>query len=180
MKVMLKKAYFFEESQMQKLRLYLILQCVREINVYNYDKLDRLTKVVYPDSKTEEFEYDELGNRVKHVKKDGTTVTNTYDDNNRLVESSDNTTYTYDNNGNQTSKTDSSGTTNYIYNKDNKLTRVEHSNGDISTYKYDSEGRRIEKVEDGKKNKVFFSFLKMRAKKTNSRGITPIYPISSP
>ena len=52
--------------------------------------------------------------------------------------------YIYDNNGNQTSKTENSQTTNYDYNYENKLTTITYPSGDKSTYKYYGDGKRYE------------------------------------
>src|ERR1700730_9419461 len=56
------------------------------------------------------------------------------------------TKYTYDNNGNTTSKTDSTGTTNYSWDFENRLTSVTlPGTGGTVTFKYDPLGHRIYK-----------------------------------
>ena len=72
-----------------------------------------------------------------------------YDDANRLTENSD-YTYTYDDNGNLTSKTDKSTneTTTYTYDAENQLTQVSKP-GMTVTYRYDGFGRRIGKDANG-------------------------------
>ena len=54
--------------------------------------------------------------------------------------------YTYDSNGNTTSKTDSTGTTNYTWDFENRLTSVTlPGSGGTVSFKYDPFGRRIYK-----------------------------------
>jgi YD repeat-containing protein len=55
--------------------------------------------------------------------------------------------YAYDANGNTTSKTDSTGTTTYSWDFENRLTQVTlPGSGGSVTFKYDPFGRRIEKI----------------------------------
>ncbi len=55
-------------------------------------------------------------------------------------------TYTYDGNGNLASKTDSTGTTSYSWDFENRLTRVTLPGGSQVNFKYDPMGRRIQKT----------------------------------
>jgi len=56
------------------------------------------------------------------------------------------TGYAYDANGNTTSKTDSTGTTNYSWDYDDRLTNVTlPGSGGTVSYRYDPFGRRIYK-----------------------------------
>jgi RHS repeat-associated protein len=72
-----------------------------------------------------------------------------YNDNNEL-QSYDNVAFEYDANGNMTKKTDAGQVTNYIYNVEDRLTRVEDGTGSlISSYYYDPFGRRLWKEVDG-------------------------------
>jgi len=65
-------------------------------------------------------------------------------------------TYTYDDNGNTTSKTDIGGTTTYTYNYENRLSRIDFPGGGYATYKYDVKGRRIEKNVNGTITKYLY------------------------
>jgi len=82
-----------------------------DITTYEYDKLYRLTKVVYPDGRTVTYTYDPVGNRLS-MNGNGNIINYTYDAANRLLQAG-NVTFAYDNNGNTISKTDASGITNY-------------------------------------------------------------------
>ncbi len=51
--------------------------------------------------------------------------------------------------GNLIEKTTNTGTTQYTWNGDNKLTEVVLPSGDVIQYRYDAEGIRVKKVEGG-------------------------------
>jgi RHS repeat-associated protein len=107
---------------------------------YSYDPTYQLTQATHPSpDPTEQFSYDFAGNRT------GTTVTA----NNSLLEDSV-FIYSYDSNGNLTSKTEkATGTvTTYGYDYENKLASVT-SPGLSAQYQYDPFGRRIQKTVNG-------------------------------
>ncbi len=68
----------------------------------------------------------------------------TYNNGNELL-TQNGTGFTYDANGNMTSKTDTTGTTTYQYDSENRLVQLTTPNSQLVTYKYDPFGRRIEK-----------------------------------
>jgi len=72
----------------------------------------------------------------------------TYNNRNQLL-GYDAVSYTYDANGNTLTKTDVAGTTQYSYDYENRLRRVELPDGSFAEYKYDVLGRRIEKNVNG-------------------------------
>jgi RHS repeat-associated protein len=71
---------------------------------YNYDDLNRLVSVSYPDNTVESYSYDNDGNVVQKVDRSGLPETYSYDSLNRLIRESLNGTpsvdYDYDQNGN--------------------------------------------------------------------------------
>src|SRR6185369_2518350 len=71
--------------------------------------------------------------------------TYTYQRFNRLTSTSG-ATYVYDANGNLTSKTDSSGTTQNAWDFENRLKQVTLPSGTTVGYKYDALGRRIQRI----------------------------------
>jgi YD repeat-containing protein len=86
--------------------------------------------------------FDPVGNRTASLAIPSYTVNSS----NELTSDS-NASYTYDNNGNTTSKVNSSGTTNYTWDYENRLSSVTLPNsGGTVTFKYDPFGRRIEKI----------------------------------
>ena len=106
---------------------------------YEYDNFDRLTKVVYPAASTgatrleERYEYDAVGNVVKHI-----------DTANRQ------TLYGYDSSHRLTSETDAlNQVTRYEYNARSLRTKVTDAKGQQYLFTYDALGRRLSQTRDG-------------------------------
>lgn len=59
------------------------------------------------------------------------------------------TTFGYDGNGNQVSKTDSAGLTQYVYNPDNRLVGIALAGGGANAFEYDANGLRTKKTDSG-------------------------------
>jgi RHS repeat-associated protein len=124
------------------------------ITTYTYDKSNRMKTVSYTilgTAKTTVYNYDVNGNRQSVVYAGGVTEEYTYDKNNRLKtlinkkpdgSAISSYTYTYDMAGNQKSKTDSYGTTNYTYDEDGRIQEVQMP-GKTTVYAYDAAGNRI-------------------------------------
>ena len=116
---------------------------------YLYDNIYQLTQATRPllAQPDETFNYDPLGNRLLT---DGQTTNSAIGQGNRLLDDTA-FTYSYDNNGNLIRKTDkaTNETTDYIYNAENELIRVDLPGGGVAQYSYDGLGRRIEKNVDG-------------------------------
>ncbi len=108
------------------------------LHSYTYDNVYRLINSTNPN---EAYNYDPVGNR--------NPITQTYDSGNRLLED-DTYIYTYDLDGNMTSKVKKAGgeTTTYNYNSEDQLIGIVTPTQTIS-YKYDALGRRIEKNVSG-------------------------------
>jgi len=88
---------------------------------YQYDDLYRLASADNPIQDDEAFTYGPVGNRLTAA---DTTGDWTYNTNNELG-GYDDVSYVYDANGNMVQKTDSGVVTNYIYNVEDRLVRVE-------------------------------------------------------
>ncbi|MBI5182123.1 MAG: RHS repeat protein [Nitrospirae bacterium] len=92
----------------------------------------------------EAYSYDPVGNRLTDIE----ARSYTYNNGNELL-TQNGTSFTFDANGNMTSKTDSSGATTYTYNSENRLVQINTQpvtgNPQLVIYKYDPFGRRIEK-----------------------------------
>jgi RHS repeat-associated protein len=71
------------------------------VQTSSYNNADQLTGVTYPDSSTQAYTYDNVGNR--QTKVEGTTTSYIYDLADRMT-TAGGVTYTYDNNGNQTGR----------------------------------------------------------------------------
>jgi RHS repeat-associated protein len=111
------------------------------IHTYQYDDVYQLTKAIHPQAYNPEetFNFDAVGNRLSSY----LSTDYGYDNLNRLLEDDD-YAYTYDDNGNLTSKMNkiTSATTAYQYNSVNMLIQVDTPT-DVVKYQYDGFGRRI-------------------------------------
>jgi RHS repeat-associated protein len=107
---------------------------------YTYDALYELTQTAQGGSATESYTYDPVGNRLTSLAASYTVNTS-----NELTARTG-VSYSYDYNGNTISRTDSTGTTNYSWDVENRLTSVTlpGTAGTVS-FKYDPFGRRIYK-----------------------------------
>jgi len=95
-----------------------------------------------------------VGNRLKRVDSVEETTTYVYDDNDRLLDSTENgvvTAYLYDNNGNLTSETTNGKTTAYTWDDRNRLVEVNTADGDTVVYEYDDENIRVSSTVNGAK-----------------------------
>jgi RHS repeat-associated protein len=108
---------------------------------YGYDALYELTSVTQNSTTTESYTYDPVGNRLSSLG----VSSYSYNTSNQLT-STPNTTYTYDNNGNTATRVDSTGTTQYFWDFENRLKSVTlPGSGGTVSFKYDPFGRRIYK-----------------------------------
>ncbi len=113
---------------------------------YDYDKLNRLTKITYPDSSYEQFAYDAAGDKASWRKQDGNTVYYVYNDANLLTTidypSGTDTTFTYNGRAQRTQMVDAAGTTSYTYDSAGRLSTVTDVHGKTITYSYNDCGLR--------------------------------------
>ncbi|WP_236546350.1 RHS repeat-associated core domain-containing protein [Anoxybacillus sp. PDR2] len=119
-----------------------------DVTVYSYDELDQLKTEQWPDGTTIAYTYDGFGNRTKIVKtKEGSsTTTADYNAANQLVRFGDET-ITYDANGNRTEDSEYQ----YEWNEADQLVAITRKgeSAPFVTYKYDDDGRRIQKNVNG-------------------------------
>lgn len=106
------------------------------LTLYEYNNLNKLITVTYPDGVQESFEYDIAGNRTKWSR-DGIITDYTYNEENQLI-TSDEWSLNYDKNGSLISKTNlaTSTSTTYNYNYNNKLSSVGFSDNTSTSYNY--------------------------------------------
>ncbi len=110
---------------------------------YTYDNIYQLTAVAQtgaPYNGNESYIYDAVGNRTSSLSIPSYTV-----DNSNHLTAMTGAAYTYDNNGNTLTKTDSSGTTTYTSDFENRLVTATRPGAATVTFRYDPFGRRIEK-----------------------------------
>lgn len=111
--------------------------------MYSYDATSQLTGVSLPGGSTISYNLDASGNR-NSVNVDGNATSYTTNDLNQYTDVGGDS-YTYDANGNLTSKTTLLGVTIYTYDFENQLVRVDTPTG-TSSYTYDPFGRRTSKA----------------------------------
>jgi YD repeat-containing protein len=114
---------------------------------YEYDALNQLIGVTYPDNRHVTYEYDAAGNR-KTVNDNGANTTYTANSLNQYTQAGP-TSFQYDTDGNMTGKSDTAGTTTYQYDVENRLVRVETPAEGIFEYTYDALGNRTAVTHDG-------------------------------
>ncbi|MBU7036333.1 MAG: RHS repeat protein [Theionarchaea archaeon] len=110
---------------------------------YSYDGLDRLTSASCT-SWSHTYSYDKTGNRIG---KDG--ITYTVNSVNEVTALSNDTSFSYNSNGNMTERTTSTDSWVYTYDYANRLTGVEKNSATLGEYKYDGIGRRLQVAENG-------------------------------
>ena len=125
---------------------------------YSYDNLYRLRNATNPLSTLpdEIFTYDAAGNMLRT---NGQAIDAIYNTANQLIEN-ENFTFNYDNNGNliQKAEKSTSATTEYIFDAENQLIRIDLPDGRVVSYKYDGLGRRIEKNVDGTITRFIYNY----------------------
>ncbi|HKV92926.1 MAG TPA: RHS repeat-associated core domain-containing protein [Candidatus Angelobacter sp.] len=106
---------------------------------YTYGPLYQLTQVTQGTTTTESYSYDAVGNRLSSLGMSPYV----YNSSNELT-STPAATFTYDSNGNTLTKVDTSGTTTYNWDFENRLISVVLPTATVS-FAYDAFGRRIQK-----------------------------------
>ena len=123
------------------------------VTTYTYDSLNRLTNFRTRSSHNFGFSYDALSRRTQMTRPNGVNSNYSYDNLSRLLSvlhqvgstTLDGASYTYDNAGNRTAKTDylASVTSNYTYDNLYQLTQVTQGSSTTESYSYDSVGNRL-------------------------------------
>ena len=121
------------------------------MEIYTYDLAGQLTDVTYPDGSTESFTYDAIGNRVT-----ANGETYTVNELNQVLSAGD-ATFTYDDNGNMSSRTDASGTTRYEYDANSRLIRIVSPDGKEWSCQYDALGNRSQVNDNGQIRKQLYT-----------------------
>jgi RHS repeat-associated protein len=120
---------------------------------YEYDTLNRLTKINFPGGKSISYEFDDVGNLTKLTDINSESTDYEYNDNNRLAKVTNggvDVTYTYNDGGQLINMTLPNGITcDYSYDSDGQITQILYKKS-VSTicdiqYKYDKSGNKIQK-----------------------------------
>jgi RHS repeat-associated protein/uncharacterized repeat protein (TIGR01451 family) len=121
------------------------------VTAYQYDALNQLIGVTYPGGRNVTYAYDPAGNRTV-VSDNGTNTLYTANSLNQYSQAGD-AVFTYDADGNMTSRTDPTGTTTYDYDPENRLIQVSTPTNGVWQYTYDALGNRITVIHDGVTNR---------------------------
>ncbi len=132
-----------------------------EVTTYGYDDDDRLTDVTYPD-RTAHYDLDGVGNRTQETQTDASShaqikqVTATFNTRDQLTQLADTTAatinYSYDANGNISTKSQSGQVTTYRNNAQDRLATLSLQGAppsQASSYDYDASGMRVAKTTNG-------------------------------
>lgn len=111
---------------------------------FTYDNLDRLTAATDTVNGNESYSYDAVGNRLS------SHLSSSYTNGpfNRLT-ATQTASYTYDNNGSMTSRTDAGGTISFVHDSDGRMLQAYSNPLDPVEYKYDALGRRVSSKQPG-------------------------------
>ncbi|OGP46558.1 MAG: hypothetical protein A2022_06910 [Deltaproteobacteria bacterium GWF2_42_12] len=125
-----------------------------------YDAIYRLLSTTHSTMQKETYTYDSVGNRLTEKRGINPQIPYTYNNGNELLSQSS-TVFTYDNNGNMTTKTDTCGITTYTYDFENRLININSFTpvtcaALTAAYKYDPFGRRIQKTINGTTTKYLY------------------------
>jgi RHS repeat-associated protein len=140
-----------------------------DTETYSYDGLDRLTSASC-NSWSHTYTYDKAGNITS---KD--SVTYTINVVNEVTALSDGTSFTYDDNGNRTQKSEGNDTWDYTYDYANRLTNVEENSSTVGEYVYDGEGKRIQVTEDSVTTTYMYSGMNIVYEENSTGEATYIY-----
>jgi len=136
---------------------------------YSYDDAFRLTDAVGPGGE-EHYAYDNIGRRQPAAGPQWS-----YNPLGAVTDTGE-AQYTYDADGNRSTKTDSSGTTKYIYDEASRLVRVEKPAGTVVVeYGYDSAGRRLWKQIGGVKTFYYYDENGLAAELDAAGNVTKSY-----
>ena len=145
---------------------------------YDYDDLYRLKQATNPSPlATEAYTYDAVGNRLTDSNILGAWA---YNENNQLT-AHGNATFGYDTNGNMITKTEGNITTTFVYDTNDRLIEVRHTDiaanttTTLATYAYDPFGRRLWKEISGARTYFFYSDEGLIAEADNAGVLTKNY-----
>jgi RHS repeat-associated protein len=160
---------------------------------FTYDNLYRLNDADYPWSSSEvitltsdeSFGYDGVGNRISQgpgsaagldqTAQTAQTTTFTVDNQNRLTSSSDGATFSYNTNGHTTQKVHNGVTTDYIYNREERLIEVRTNGTTVGQYSYNPYGQRVRKIANGQTTWFMYNREGLAAEYDNSGNLIKEY-----
>jgi len=136
---------------------------------YSYDPAYRVKDTVRPDGE-EHYTYDDLGRRQPASAEQWSYS------NQGAVTNTGTAQYSYDADGNRTTKTDTTGETKFVYDESDRLVRVEKPAGTVlAEYHYDFFGRRMWKEVAGVKTYFYYNEDGLAAEFDSAGNVTKSY-----
>ena len=133
-------------------------QTMQGLNQYQYDDFDRVVDASYPTLTNEQWQYDQIGNRIMDAKTAATAWQ--YNQNNQLQDAV-NYKFDYDANGNITQKKDENSVpiNSYVYDETTRLKYLQDENdNNIFEYYYDPFGKRVFKKNLANNETTYFHY----------------------
>jgi RHS repeat-associated protein len=145
-------------------------------SAYTFNPAGEVTAASHPvgGPASEQFVYDAAGNRTSTASMAAGTLA--YDNANRLT-SDAHFAYSYDNEGDLTSKSDKAthATTTYAWNMRHQLTSMAFPDGTATSYRYDPLGRRIESNASGVVTRDVYDGQNLRLRYDGNNSLTASY-----
>jgi len=127
-------------------RLTALVDANGNITRYQYDEKGGLTSIAYDDESVESWTYDESGNPDSWTNRRGSAIGYEYDADGRLTAkvftSGERTEYFWDSRGNLDYTVDASGTTDFTYDANDFLVRIDYPGGHWLAYAWNQAGQR--------------------------------------
>lgn len=145
---------------------------------YGYDWSNRLTSEVRTGGSSfnysTSYAYDKNGNRAS-VTRDGSMSTYSVDDNDKLLSGDGFTFSGYSNDGNPSTVAGGGITRTLTYDYDNRVKTLAYSSGGTDTFRYDGDGKRVEKIDASGTTRFVYDGSTVVAETDGSGNITSYY-----
>ncbi|GIO14791.1 hypothetical protein J19TS2_43460 [Cohnella xylanilytica] len=133
-----------------------------KLTAYRYGSFGTLIETTNPDRKSTSYRYDPSFQLVEMTDRNGNHTRYSYDGRGLLLEqkvteTNDSVKFTYDKAGNRLTMSDASGTSEYSYDRNNRVKSIVKNNAIQVSYSYDSVGN-IKSVTDGKGYATTFAY----------------------
>jgi RHS repeat-associated protein/uncharacterized delta-60 repeat protein len=130
------------------------LKTLAGTTTFTYDAMGQLVEVNKPDGNRLSYAYDPLGNRTR-INENKSEITYKSNNHNQYIEAGD-AKLTYDKDGNLVQRINSSGTTTFVYDAENRLVRMNSPLTGAWEYEYNALGQRSALSHNGDQKSYLF------------------------